>query len=52
MKILNCDFVETTEHGNYCCLKDCACIEEDCRIHELFAELQRYHNIGTVEELQ
>lgn len=52
MKNLDCDFVETTEYGNYCCLKDCACIEEDCRIHELFAELQKYHNIGTVEELQ
>ncbi len=32
MKIPNCDFVETTEYGNYCCLKHCACAEEKCEI--------------------
>ncbi len=32
MKIPNCDFVETTEYGNYCCLKHCACIVEKCEV--------------------
>ena len=32
MKIPNCDFVKTTNTGNYCCLKHCACAEEKCEI--------------------
>lgn len=52
MKILDCDFVETTEYGNYCCLKNCACIEESCNIYKSFVELQKYQKLGTVEELQ
>lgn len=32
MKVPDCDFVESTEYGNYCCLEHCACIPEECEI--------------------
>ncbi|WP_162777102.1 hypothetical protein [Mediterraneibacter gnavus] len=32
MKIPDCDFVESTEYGNYCCLEHCSCTEEECEV--------------------
>ena len=32
MENSDCDFVETTERGNYCCLKHCACTVEKCEV--------------------
>lgn len=32
MENSDCDFVETTERGNYCCLKRCACTVEKCEV--------------------
>lgn len=29
---INCDFVEDTERGKYCCLHHIACHSEDCEI--------------------
>lgn len=29
---VNCDFVENTENGPYCCLDHIACHSEDCEI--------------------
>ena len=32
MSEINCDFVEDTERGKYCCLYNTACNSEDCEI--------------------
>lgn len=29
-----CDFLENTEHGDYCCLECAGCHKEDCLIWE------------------
>lgn len=32
MKKTDCDFVESTEYGNYCFLEHCTCTAEECEI--------------------
>lgn len=30
--MVDCDFVEDTEYGPYCCYERCACHSEDCEL--------------------